>query len=528
MLKVLLKKQFGELLAFFTMKGSKGDKRKIGVVIGVAALMVYAFGASAFVFWKLADMICAPYIAMGLDWVYFAFTGTTALAIGCMGSVFVAKTRLYDAKDNETLLAMPIPPSMILLSRVISLYLFGLLFTSLAFIPACVRYFTIVGITFASFFGCLIIVLCLPVLVLVVSCLLGWLIALITARIPAKNLVTVVFLIAFLVLYSTAYSKLQELMNYVVINGELIGETIKTKLFLFWQLGLGATGKLSATLVFLAISVGALALVYWLLSATFLYIVTERRTGKKAKYRETQAKNRSALFALLGKEALRFLKNPMILFNAGLGSMLGVVFVAFAILNGDLVAEINAAPLPKQDIAVIVTLIMLFIVSSNVLTASAVSLEGDNLWLLRSMPVSTEKIFTAKITFHILYTILPITLAQAVLFALLHIPFWLFLLSWTVLASSTLFFALAGLVVNLKLPNLHWTNEIVAVKQSLSVVIAMFGGWGVCALVLGGHFWFGIEIGAWYFVVATLVLTVASVAFALWLKKRGVNAFERL
>ena len=529
MLKILLKKQFLEFLSFFFLSGKKGaKKRKIGAIIGVSALMLYALVASVALFWLMADGLCAGYIAMGFDWVYFALMGTMAIAIGCVGSVFIAKNRLYEAKDNETLLAMPVPPAIVLLSRVISLYLFTALFTTMAFVPACIRYFTLAGITVGSFFGCLLITLVLPLLVLVVSCLLGWLIALITARIPAKNLITTLLLVAFLIGYSMLYSKVQELINFVVASGELIGATMKSKLFLFWQMGLGATGKFASTLLFVAIVVVAFALIYWLLSATFLYIVTERRTGKKAKYQEKKAKTRSAFWALLGKEGLRFFKNPMIMFNAGIGSILCFVGVGYVLIDGQLIELINAAPLAKWELASIITMIMLFIVSSNMISASSVSLEGENLWLLRSMPIKTETILTVKTAFHFLYTVLPMTVAQAALCVLFKIPFWLFLVTWAMLTVSAALLALAGLIVNLKLPNMHWTNEMVAVKQSLSTLIAMFLGWGIAALALGGHFWFGIDIGAWYFLVVTAIFAVASVGCVVWLKKRGVTVFENI
>ena len=528
MLKILLKKEFAAFAAFFLFGGAEKGKKRSVAVVGVSLLIAYALVASVIMFWELADMLCAPYLAMNLDWVYFAFTGTTAMAVGCLGSVFMAKSKLYEAKDNEALLAMPIPTKTILLTRVLSLYLFTLLFTTVAFAPACVRYFTLAGITLPSAVGCLLVTLALPVGVVAVACLLGWLIALITARVPKKNFVTALLLLAFLIGYSVAYSKLQDLLNFVVVNGEQVGGAIRSKLFLFWQLGLGATGKIGSALVFVGIVTLVSALVYWVLSATFLYVVTERHTGKRVKYREGKSQTRPVLVALLSKEGMRYLRNPMILFNAGIGSILCLVLVGYALVDKALVADINAALLPKAEIAFILTLIMLFIVSSNCITASSISLEGENLWLLRSMPVSTAKIFAGKIAFHILFTALPTTLALGVLCILLKIPLHIFLLSWLMLTVATAFFATAGLAVNLKFPNLKWTSEMVAVKQSLSTLLSMFGGWGVGALALGGYFWFGMDVGLWYFAILSAVLAAATALIAWWIKKRGAMIFEQL
>ena len=43
--------------------------------------------------------------------------GIMALALAVFGSVFMTQTQLYDAKDNELLLSMPIRPLHILMSR---------------------------------------------------------------------------------------------------------------------------------------------------------------------------------------------------------------------------------------------------------------------------------------------------------------------------------------------------------------------------------------------------------------------------
>ena len=86
----------------------------------------------------------------------------------------------------------------------------------------------------------------------------------------------------------------------------------------------------------------------------------------------------------------------------------------------------------------------------------------------------------------------------------------------------TAFSALLGLFLGLRMPNLTWTREIIPIKQSASVAIALFGGWGYAAVLGGGYLLAGWRLGAvWYlgcFAAATLL---ACLALYLWLKKRG-------
>ena len=115
MIKALLKKQLLGALAVFTM-GKDGKKRSPKLAIGFAILIVYAVGACGYMFWMIADTLCKPLADAGMAWVYFAFMGTIATGFGLIGGIFTAKARLYEAKDNDLLLAMPIPSWMILFS----------------------------------------------------------------------------------------------------------------------------------------------------------------------------------------------------------------------------------------------------------------------------------------------------------------------------------------------------------------------------------------------------------------------------
>jgi ABC-2 type transport system permease protein len=294
-------------------------------------------------------------------------------------------------------------------------------------------------------------------------------------------------------------------------------------------MGLAATGNWLSLLAFSSIFITVFALMYVLLSATFFSIITQKRTGKKAKYVKSEGKTRSAFTAILWKEGKRFVKTPMILFNAGLGSMLAIVFAIYALVSPELCAQIANAPIDKGVVASIVTVIVAFIATTNVITASSVSLEGESLWVLRSMPVSTLTIFKAKVALHVVVTAVPLCISMALVGIIFHLGVWATIMAILLLVAVTLLTALSGLAINLKLPNLKWTSEIVAVKQSVSVLVAMFVGWAIAGLVLGGNFLFGKY---WhplaYLAFAIGVLTAACAVLWLWLKKQGVKIFENL
>ena len=390
MFKALIKKQFLQMLSAFSFENKKkaNSKRSLWLALGVGALMLYAVGMETWLFWDLSKSMCEPLVMAGLSWLYFALLTTMGFSISCMLVIFMVKAQVYDAKDNELLFSMPIPSWMILVSRMVGQYLLTLLLITITCVPAMVCYFTVVSVTAAAVIGCLSVLLVLPLGVLALGGLLGWLLTLITARLSAKNLVTVIGLLAFMVLYAFGYSKLQDALNYVLTHGQQVGETVKGALYPFWQLGLAATGNGAAMAVFTGIFLGAFALVYLLISATFMPLATMKRGDLRAKYKEKTAKVRSQFFALFIKESKRFFGNAMIFFNCGLGGVIALVFVGYMLIDGNMRASINAWSGDKQVIAAIITLVACFIATTNVITASSVSLEGESLWVLRSMPVS--------------------------------------------------------------------------------------------------------------------------------------------
>ncbi len=532
MFKALIKKQFLQMFSTFSFEGKKAEKRKPWMAVLIGALIVYAVGAVVYLFWDLSNSMCEPLVLAGLGWVYFALLTSMGFSISSVLVIFMVKSQVYDAKDNELLFSMPIPSWMILLTRMIGQYLLALLLITMTCIPAMICYFTVVGVTFSAIVGCLLVLLVMPFGTLALGCLIGWLLALITVRLPAKNLVTIIGLFAFMIAYSVGFSKLQDGLNYVLVHGEQIGQTLKVALYPFWQLGLAAMGEWVPMVVFTAIFLGLFALGYLLVSATFIPLATMKRGDLRAKYKEKTAKVRSQFFALFIKESKRFFGNAMIFFNCGLGGVIALVFVGYMLIDGNMRASINAWSGDKQVIAAIITLVACFIATTNVITASSVSLEGESLWVLRSMPVSTTTVFLAKIALHCAVTAIPLWVSMIAVGIIFHLGVFATLMAVLALSAVTLLTALSGLAINLKLPNLKWTSEIVAVKQSLSVLVSMFVGWGIAGLVLGGNFLFGKLFTTApvmvYLAFAIFAMAAASVVLWLWLKKRGVEIFEGL
>ena len=154
MIKALFKKQMAEVFSWVFMDPKKKTRRTgkgmIGYLVLYGALIAYL----CTMFFMMAKFLCEALAPMGLSWFYFALMGMLAIVLGVFGSVFNTYASLYLAKDNDTLLAMPIPPRAILLARLAGVYLTGLFFELIVMLPATIAWFiygqpTALGAVFA-------------------------------------------------------------------------------------------------------------------------------------------------------------------------------------------------------------------------------------------------------------------------------------------------------------------------------------------------------------------------------------------
>lgn len=251
MLKALFKKQLMEVNTWLIQDKRHGKNR--GKTSMILLVLVYAvlFVGLGMVFAMTGNMLCPSLAAEKLDWLYFAIMGLIAIMLGVFGSVFNTYATLYMAKDNEFLLAMPIPPSAILSVRLFGIWMWSLIYESIVFIPAVLVYWKILLTQFpskalsASVILCdILLLLAISVLILSLSCILGWVVAKIGSKLKNKSIVTVLLSLLFLALYYWGYSRAYQVLQGVLANAGSISGTIQKSVFPFicWEKQAQAVG----------------------------------------------------------------------------------------------------------------------------------------------------------------------------------------------------------------------------------------------------------------------------------------------
>ena len=531
MVKTLLKKQIGEIFRSYFYDAKKNKPRsKASTILFILFFVFLMVGILGGMFALLSYVICGAFVSVEMGWMYFCIMGLLAILLGAFGSVFNTYSGLYLSKDNDLLLSMPIPVRSIMVSRLLGVYLMGLMYSAVVILPAVIVYWLTAPLTPAVIIGSLLFVLLLSVIVLILSCVLGWVVAKISLKLKNKSIMAALIALVALGAYYFFYFKAQSMIEDLVTNALVYGMKVKGAAYSLYLFGRYAEGDWVAIAVFTAAVAVLFALLWYVLSRSFLGIVTS--TGKTARreYKEKTVQRQSVSRALLGKELGRFTASANYMLNCGLGTLLLPVGGIALLVKGSMAAELLDELLARPGCTSLLLCTGICMVAAmNDMAAPSVSLEGRNLWLVQSLPIPPWQVLQAKLSVQLLLTgipalfccvclqiVCPASPVERVL--LMLVPLLYVLLS-----------ALFGLFLGVKMPNLTWTNELVPIKQSASVMIALLGGWAYGVALAGLYLAFAWRLGlTLYLALFALVTAVGCVVLYRWLKTRGAELFASL
>lgn len=534
MLKALLKKQFLELNAFYFQNRKTGQSRSKASAVGMIILFAFIFLSLGATFYGTSSLLANVLVPAGFSWLYFCMMGMLAIALGTFGSVFNTYAGMYHAKDNDLLLSMPIPPSKILFVRTVGVYAMSLLYTSLLWIPAVIKYLIIAEPTVSAVIFSILQTFIITLFVTVMTCALGWVVALISGKLKNKSIVTVLASLLFMAVYYFVYFKINTFLQTIAENASDIGTKIKSFFYPFYLMGVASTGEIIPMLTVTGITIALFVVTYFILSKSFIKITTTKTAEKKTEYKSEQVKTSDTKSALFKKELSRFLASPTYMLNCGIGVIISLALSIAAFIKADYLREMLDAfsfmlPNIKELSPIFAACVVCMLMSTNQITAPSVSLEGKSIWVLQSLPVDIKEVFNAKKNLHFYLNAPCAVVASVVLGYVIRTDFVNIIYMALLSVSYVLFAASFGLFLNLKMPNLTWTNETVPVKQSAAVGISLFGGWFLSAIIGGMGYFLSDKIDLTYYNFAcALVLIFATRFLNNWLNTKGVKIFENL
>jgi len=540
MLKVLVQKEFKRLISFLsTKKSRKNSQNKVTKVnpIGMIILWAFVFLSIAMAFMGVCAMLGNALIPVGFDWLYYAIVGILGFVLSIVGNGFMASSMLFKAKDNALLLSMPIKPATILASRLVVLAILSVIYAMIPLVPALLIRVSYDDMPVSQWINGIILIILSAVVTTAVSIWLGWIIAFISNHTKHKSLVTVVLSLTFLTVYYYFNFNSQKYLKILVENSMAIGEKMQSLGFLWpiYQFGHAMAGESKALLLFAVFAVAFFAVTYYVVSKSFIKIATTTGKTLNVKYeadKQAKVEMLSSKKTLLKKELKKFLSSPTYMMNSGLGLLFLVAAAIMLFIKKDSIGTVFAAlessGMGTEIIPIICTAVIMLMNSMNLISAPSISLEGKNLWILKSMPIDTGDIFYAKTYLGFYLAIVPTLLFSISMAYVIQLDSSVMVLFVISALIHLLDVSKLGLMLNLKYPKFDWTSEAVPIKQSLPIVILMFGGWAMAAIYFAIYnfiFKNMLNITS-YMTIMLVLLALLSKVCDKWLQTKGKSLFE--
>ena len=122
--------------------------------------------------------------------------------------VYKTGPMLFNCKDDQLLLSLPIKKQTVLFVRIIKFYIFELLFNSLFLLPVMIAYIKWADvISWTYYLSSIIMLLFLPIVPIIISCFLGSIISSLSSRFKYKNaaqiIISMAIVLGMLLVYLT-------------------------------------------------------------------------------------------------------------------------------------------------------------------------------------------------------------------------------------------------------------------------------------------------------------------------------------
>ena len=187
MTRILVRKQLAEIFRTYFYDAKKNKARSKGAVIAYFILFAFIMVGLLGGMFTFVSILLRGTITSGYGWFYYLMLALVAICLGAFGSVFNTFSGLYLSRDNDLLLSMPIPVRSIMVSRLLTVFLMGLMYSGCVSIPAAIVYLATAGFSLGALVGAVMFVALIAVFVLVLSCLLGYGVARLSLKLKNKS-----------------------------------------------------------------------------------------------------------------------------------------------------------------------------------------------------------------------------------------------------------------------------------------------------------------------------------------------------
>ena len=206
-----------------------------------------------------------------------------------------------------------------------------------------------------------------------------------------------------------------------------------------------------------------------------------------------------------------------------LGTLLLILFTIYLIFDNKIITSIGK----DIDIRIYIYLIITFVICLTNITCCSISMEKQNFYMLKTLPLSEKEILNSKLKLNILLVLPSVIFFLIVIYLKGYIKFYDAYLLLFYSCFLNLFVSMYGLVVNLKFPMFDALNDQIIVKRSTSVLIGTIVLTIICLCLVSFVMEYNVKYNHLIELSILIVLTL-DIIFNFILNKWGIKRFRKL
>lgn len=482
----LIKAVCSQDMDLFKFKNNGNKFSKIFLFTFLCIILMISFGTYYYMLAENLQKVNLTYLMLALALVIptiFVF----------MQGIYKSQNILFEAKDNDLLMSLPISKGTLIFIRFLKMYLYELIYGLLFTLPAILVYVYFIKVNYLFYIVTLIMILMIPIIPIVLSSLIGYLIKRFSIKFKAKKLVQIIstFIMFFVILYFSNNS--EGLIENIASNASSINDII-TKIYypIGAYISLVSNFNILNLVVYLIINLLPILLFVYILNKSYFMVINKSRSNSYSKSKEYKYDQKKIMKALVVKDIKRYFSSTVYVFNTFFGLVLMIIATIGLCTNFEKTIEyILSGEIPGLDINWLYSmapkvffLIVLVLSFMTSITSSSISIEGKTFNISKSLPIDTKKILLSKVIFSNLLIIPVVLICDVIFFINFKLEIIDYILIILVSLVAPTISSLLGLVINLKYPKMDATSDTEVVKQSISSMISVLSGM-VIAIVIG-------------------------------------------
>ena len=525
LLKTLLLSTSQRNISKYTFDNKKRKKiitSVIGAVIMYLMLMAYSIS------------LCIGYGKFG---IINAAPVMCALVISILAFIFTflrTNGYLFNFKEYDMLMSLPFEARTVAACKFLAMYIKCLPWYMSISLAMMVGYGYYAGPRIIVYPLWLLLSLILPIIPMLVSTFIGFLIARVSSGFRKNNFVQTVLTFIFVIFCFSLRFIIEEMFRDDKVEGTLqsisgaTGNAANYYLPAKWFADSVTELSPLSILLLAGVSVVLFCIVFYIVGNSYRNINSALKSHAAAKkYRMSAQKKKGLVNAIAFKEFKRLTGSTTYMVNGAMGEILAALFGVVTLIFGfdKIVSKVtNDAPFDPSIIRPAIPFIIYFFIGMIATTVCSPSLEGKNYWIIQSLPIEKKTVYKGKMLFN-MYLTVPFMAFSTVCLCISAKVSPLNTVLYLALGLSLCAFSTAwGCVCGIKHMRLDWENEVEVIKQGAGVVIYMlpnmFVAMGLCVLVV----FLGTKIDhsllAGVFILIAVTLAALSYRRAMILSKR--------